>query len=346
MVTDTKSVWTEVLTSNLIARRWKADNGIDPFVANSVGSAEFEIVESNYSDLAFKIEHGTFKWTWETCFLGHRYSSEIISKHLVLPLISFSHLSLSAGSPVGEMSDSDLEKAIDRMGRVSRKSIDAHVKSAFSKPRLATSIQRVSAVFNFIQELPPISSTQEVPDLQNPSPPSPKIPIRAPTPTKPRPISPYIDESNFEKTPPNPSSPSSSPFTSRKPSVSSPKPVLAEDSATEDSDDNEPAANIKSPVTVAAASASSNMRSSPPEPSKSRSPAPVQSKSRSKAPSSETDSPPPRPAAKKKKVESSSSEDSEEERRKRIARLKSGTGTGGRGGGSVRQPLKRGAKRF
>lgn len=143
-----------MLTSNLIARRWKADNGIDPFVANSVGgeddaeekwrlsiiedliklhtpggigSAEFEIVESNYSvcpflssrhlilycvyqDLAFKIEHGTFKWTWETCFLGHRYSSEIISKHLVLPLISFSHLSLSAGSPVGEMSDSDLEK--------------------------------------------------------------------------------------------------------------------------------------------------------------------------------------------------------------------------------------------
>lgn len=99
-------------------------------------------------------------------------------------------------------------QAIDRMGRVSRKSIDAHVKSAFSKPRLATSIQRVSAVFNFIQELrrcnvffsspefisylAPISSTQEVPDLQNPSPPSPKIPIRAPTPTKPRPISPYI----------------------------------------------------------------------------------------------------------------------------------------------------------
>lgn len=144
-----------MLTSNLIARRWRACNHADESMVGSIEEEgeeawrlkviesiaklhtpgtlglediSFEIIESNYSvcailiwiplnliarvyqDLAFEIDCEIFKWTWETCYLGHKKSAEIISTHLVLPLISLSHVSFSAGGPAEQMSDSDLEK--------------------------------------------------------------------------------------------------------------------------------------------------------------------------------------------------------------------------------------------
>ncbi|KAJ4479914.1 hypothetical protein C8R41DRAFT_843244 [Lentinula lateritia] len=310
MITDTKSVWTEVISNSQIARRWRACN----------------------KDFAFEIDCEGFKWTWETCFIGYRNSAEIISKHLVLPLISVSHTALSVGKPVGEMVESELEKAIDAVGRAARRSFDTHVKNAISKPRMNSSIQRMSALFNLVDHLPPISFTNEEIKLQITYPPHPRVQVvRSPSPTKARSVSPgLMEQPNLAKTPPKPLSPS---FVLREPSDNPLKHHSAEDSATE-SDDDEPGPKV---IPVAAASTSSI----PPQRDfrhQSSSPARLIPK----APPS-SDSSPVRPATKKKKKETSSSEDSEEERRKRVAKLKSGT-AGTRGG--VRQPLKRGGKRF
>ncbi|KAJ3862409.1 hypothetical protein EV359DRAFT_74204 [Lentinula novae-zelandiae] len=347
MITDTKSVWTEVISNSQIARRWRACNKVESFVANTteeeeaekewrliiignlskihtpggMDDASFEVVESRSSDFAFEIDCEGFKWTWETCFIGYRNSAEIISKHLVLPLISVSHTALSVGKPVGEMVESELEKAIDAVGRAARRSIDTHVKNAISKPRMNSSIQRMSAfsvLFTFHKlksHSAPISFTNEEIKLQITYPPHPRV---------------QVEQPNLAKTPPKPLSPS---FVLREPSDNPLKHHSAEDSATE-SDDDEPGPKV---IPVAAASTSSI----PPQRDfrhQSSSPARLIPK----APPS-SDSSPVRPATKKKKKETSSSEDSEEERRKRVAKLKSGT-AGTRGG--VRQPLKRGGKRF
>jgi hypothetical protein len=42
--------------------------------------------------------------------LGHKLSSEIISKHLIFPLISLNHLTFSSSDPMGELPESELEK--------------------------------------------------------------------------------------------------------------------------------------------------------------------------------------------------------------------------------------------
>ena len=43
-------------------------------------------------------------------------------------------------------------QAIDKIARTARRTVDTHVKNALSKPRLATTIRRITAVFNFISD--------------------------------------------------------------------------------------------------------------------------------------------------------------------------------------------------
>ncbi|KAF8962773.1 hypothetical protein BDZ97DRAFT_2020814, partial [Flammula alnicola] len=168
MVTDTKMVWTEVLNSKILARRWRACNPTSPEHFTKTGDEEawrerslellskahtiggiadlsFEVVDQNIlSDLCLELECEAFKWRWEACFLGYRWSSEIISKHLIFPLISLNHLTFSSAEAIGEMPDTDVEKAVDKLGRTARRTIDTHVKNALSKPRVATAIRRMT----------------------------------------------------------------------------------------------------------------------------------------------------------------------------------------------------------
>lgn len=63
-------------------------------------------------DFALEMTCDSFKWRWEACFLGYKLSAELISKHLIFPLISANHLAFSSADAVGEMVDADLEKVI------------------------------------------------------------------------------------------------------------------------------------------------------------------------------------------------------------------------------------------
>ncbi|KAF8199564.1 hypothetical protein BJ912DRAFT_1020162 [Pholiota molesta] len=189
MVTDTKKVWVEVLNDKLLARRWRLSNQRSPeqftnsenedrwresifellSEAHTIGGfaeLSFEVVESKYSDLCIELECEAFKWRWETCFIGYQSSSEVISKHLLFPLISLNHLTFAAAEPISEMTDTDVEKTLDKLGRTARRTVDTHIKNALSKPRLATAISRMTAMFNFTADLPHVISEAEMPLLE------------------------------------------------------------------------------------------------------------------------------------------------------------------------------------
>ncbi|KAJ7650367.1 hypothetical protein FB45DRAFT_819589 [Roridomyces roridus] len=350
MMTDTKTVWTEVLNSKQFARRWRACNlGGPDFVredeedewrlnnlqllstAHTLGGMEeftFDCIESNYADLGVELECETFKWRWEVAKEGARLSAELISKHLVLPLISLNHLAFS--SAVGESSETDLEKAVDKLGRTTRRSVDTHIKKAMAKPRVATALRRITAMFNSIPELPPILVTVETPEL-----------VLQQVPAHTRELSPPPPPAKIKSVSPDPIV-----IPSKQPSPPVPQNPDPEDSATEDSSEDEAPScsrerqgSSRSVILSLAASESKT-----PDSSKShgrgprRPPKPLR---RAKSPDS--DSSPIRPVKKAKAPAPSSDEDSEAERKRHLAKVTSGAGGAKRG---AKQPIKRGGKRF
>lgn len=90
-----------------------------------------------------------------------------------MPLISLNHLAFASADPIGELSDNSLEKvnscfsnldapelipirvtqAVDKIGRSAKRTMDVHVKNAITKPRVATAIRRMTAIFNATPDL-------------------------------------------------------------------------------------------------------------------------------------------------------------------------------------------------
>ncbi|KZT73160.1 hypothetical protein DAEQUDRAFT_722284 [Daedalea quercina L-15889] len=363
-ITDTKSVWGEALQSNQLARRWRDCNSRTPSFDNNeeedewrtatvellsathtiggIADLTFEVVKTHYSDFAFELGSDSFKWRWETCAIGPKLSAEILSKHLIMPLISLTHLGFSSADPVSELSDADLEKAVDKVGRTARRTVDTHVKHAISRPRAATTLRRMTAMFNFSPELPPILSEVLKPDLRLPFiRPKSRAASRAPQ----RLLSP-VRESPPPVTTSRVSPRDLSPHLSTHPSQT------ADDSETETESEETPDA---APNTLKAVDEGHTRRSqrspSPTGPMPSARASPRSSRQHSPAArdapattveqATDDSSPPHSPPTKKtKRAESSDEEDSEAERRRRVAQIKAKSQRG------AKQPLKRGGKRF
>jgi hypothetical protein len=189
--------------SNLTSREgelWRRDILKCLSAAHTVGNfadMSFEVVKSLYSvsrfefcyptppegctnaplfrpkDFAFELRLDDFVFRWETNTTGHRISAEVISRQIIMPLMSTAHLAFSSPNSVGVMSESELEtvsqeeplvyalmircglrlKAVDKLGRAARRTPGLHARNAISRPRLATSIRRMTAMLNFLLEL-------------------------------------------------------------------------------------------------------------------------------------------------------------------------------------------------
>ncbi|OCH95479.1 hypothetical protein OBBRIDRAFT_788362 [Obba rivulosa] len=376
LITDTRNVWGEVLTSKQFARRWRDCNPESSFAtitaeeedewrsrildllatAHSLGGImdlSFEVVDSHNADLAVELGSDRFRWRWETYSLGPKVSADVLSKHLILPLISATHLAFGSADPVSELSAADLEKAVDKTGRTARRTLDTHIKHAISKPRVATTLQRMTAIFNFMPILPPIFTDVERPELVPPV-----LPPRSRSVSKPPRSQTHVRESSpdhnlvHEAVDISVDSPPQGP-PSKAPSGGC---VADSGSETEQSEGDHVA-----PTTKAAGKArdirsssvkseiSSGTRSpkrvgtsmsgpnTPSAAAASRQPSPM-------PPSAEQMSPPPAPPAKRAKraVATSSNEDgSEEERKEHVAQSRGGTARRG-----PKQPIKRGGRRF
>ncbi|TFK87965.1 hypothetical protein K466DRAFT_585918 [Polyporus arcularius HHB13444] len=376
LITDTKNAWGEVLSSNQIARRWRDCNSQNStsfaeeeeeeawrikcleFLtsAHSIGglsALSLELVESNFSDFAFTLGGGNFRWRWETFHLGPRMSADVLSKHLILPLISMSHIAFSSADPLGATSEADLEKSVDKVGRTARRTLDTHVRNALSKPVLATTLRRITAMFNFVPDLPRIVADAQAPDLTPPSPPTASrarattpprhaAPARSSSPEWPSPVHATHTESKTEAKASSQAKPPS-----RMPAK--PIPSAADDSVTEEEpeeDDHAVPAGKGKVVPHSRWNTNSRdgspVRSVPPKrATPDQSPPPKAGGSRKEPSPPASSSPPPPKKAKKAQVsDSSDEEDSEQERKKRLARLK-GSSTRG-----AKQPVKRGGRRF
>lgn len=85
-------------------------------------------------DFSFELGSDEFKWRWETYSLGPKVhtsivltgsrladlsclvqvSADVLSKHLIMPLVSVTHLSFSSADPVSGISEGDLEKVFSK----------------------------------------------------------------------------------------------------------------------------------------------------------------------------------------------------------------------------------------
>jgi len=294
-----------------------------------------------------------FRWRWETYSLGPKVSADVLSKQLILPLISVTHVAFSSADPVSELSSTDLEKLVDKTGRTVRRTLDTHIKHAISRPQVATTLRRMTAIVNFMPDLPPVLVDVERPELVLPmlpprsrsvsKPPPSRIEIRDSSPDRPS-----VNDNHTilsvtrQQEPPGRTSNSGHPADS--------------DTETEQSDDEgiappkvaigkardpwSPNVNSRAPSGPGSPKRVDHSVSGPSTPSAaaaSRHHSPV-------PPSAEQASSPPSPPAKRAKRQiatSSSDEDSEAERRRRVAQLKGGTARGG-----AKQPIKRGGRRF
>ncbi|KAH9960869.1 hypothetical protein BC827DRAFT_368369 [Russula dissimulans] len=192
LITDTKTVWAEVLSRQQLCRRWSALNPnsapsdpiyleedhwvdqalqylVDAHAPSIMGELSFDVSESRYSDLAADLSGDSFKWRWETFSIGPKQSAAVLSKHLTLPLLSTACMALMFPAAISEISGSDLEKAVDRVGRTARRSVDTHIRNIFSHPRACTTIRRFSALFAFSDNLPAVLDEFEHPELTIPS---------------------------------------------------------------------------------------------------------------------------------------------------------------------------------
>ncbi|KAH9987328.1 hypothetical protein BJV74DRAFT_878371 [Russula compacta] len=193
LITDTKTVWVEVLSRQQLSRRWSTLNTtnsalnhllhleedswlyqalqylVDVHSPGMMGDISFDVIDSRYSDLAIDLCGDSFKWRWETFSIGPKQSADVLSKHLMVPLLSTAYLAFMSPDAISEISGSDLEKVVDRVGRAARRSVDTHIRNIFSQPRACTSIRRMSALFAFSTNLPAIIDEFESPELTLPS---------------------------------------------------------------------------------------------------------------------------------------------------------------------------------
>ncbi|KAH9014312.1 hypothetical protein EDB85DRAFT_2280625 [Lactarius pseudohatsudake] len=192
MITDTKSVWVEVLSKQRLRRRWSTcnpnsapnqlsgheeDSWLDQALQyledvhslGAMGDLAFSVTESRFSDLAIDLRGDGFNWRWETFSIGPKQSADALSKHLILPLLSTAYLAFVSPDAICEISGNDLEKTVDRIGRTARRSVDTHIRNIFTQPRICTSLRRVSALFAFSSNPPPITDKPERPQLDLPS---------------------------------------------------------------------------------------------------------------------------------------------------------------------------------
>ncbi|KAI0254954.1 hypothetical protein BJV78DRAFT_1120054 [Lactifluus subvellereus] len=192
LITDTKTVWAEVLSRQQLGRRWLMLNTnstssylphceqdswlnqvlqylMDAHSPDVMEGLSFDVVESRYSDLAIDLQGDTFKWRWETSFIGPKQSADVLSKHLIIPLLSTADLAFTMQNAISGISDYDLEKAVDQKGRAARRRVDEHTMRTFLDPRICTSIRRMSALLAFNANPPPILDRFEKPELILPS---------------------------------------------------------------------------------------------------------------------------------------------------------------------------------
>ena len=102
---------------------------VDVHTPRMMSDLSFDVMDSRYSvrgvgvwctfqaltdfffqDLAINFRGEGFEWRWETFSIGPKQSAEVLSKHLMIPILSTAYLAFISPDTISEISGADLEK--------------------------------------------------------------------------------------------------------------------------------------------------------------------------------------------------------------------------------------------
>ncbi|KIM31886.1 hypothetical protein M408DRAFT_327283 [Serendipita vermifera MAFF 305830] len=173
LITDTKNVWSEVVKYQRLIERYsslnqgnsrgngtqKSGNGSLSLELAEIGEihqlrhfvdAEIAISPGSQTDLSVSIEYQNKRWNWQLDSVGHRFSSSILSKHLIIPLIVTNGFAFTTSSetPLADQKAVDLQKELDHVSKIAKRNPLLNAVQALKRPKLATSLSRVTAMIN------------------------------------------------------------------------------------------------------------------------------------------------------------------------------------------------------
>ncbi|KAF8511502.1 hypothetical protein BU17DRAFT_69647 [Hysterangium stoloniferum] len=126
----------------------------------------FSIQDSRDADLAIELQDLDHKWRWECYLLGPKTSARVLSRHLIFPLMSVANLAFTSADSVSECSTADLQTLVDKVAKAGRRTEDIHVRQTISRPRVAMTLARLTALFNFSDDVPAIiDEAEEIEDV-------------------------------------------------------------------------------------------------------------------------------------------------------------------------------------
>ncbi|KAG9105826.1 hypothetical protein FRC07_009092, partial [Ceratobasidium sp. 392] len=195
LITDTRRVWAEVLQGRHISRRadqldppttdltWKRTekqerrfrrNWLESLHAahclSKLDEVEIEVgVGTEYADLSIKITTPNITWCWNGFALGLSKSAEIVSEHLVKPLMTVTSVALGAQEAPRDMSAEDVQKCMDKTGKTARAAQHTHIKALFMKPFVACGVPRVTGIMDNSDEMDLHPIVQDLTDLPEPA---------------------------------------------------------------------------------------------------------------------------------------------------------------------------------
>ncbi|KAH8831248.1 hypothetical protein DL96DRAFT_1587037 [Flagelloscypha sp. PMI_526] len=270
IMTDTKTCWGEVLNLHQISVRWKACNpNAQPVAfhedqawaesiiillshAHTLGAfiqASIDVQDSTYSDLQTTLSYDTFTWSWHLSSLGSKISSELLSKHLIIPLINLNHLAFVSTTLPNQLSSEDLQNNIDKIGRTAKRALGTHIKNALAKPQIATGLARFTSLVQGHPETTCIKLSLDSPELELPEarPIQASVPSQSATATAEKGTEPFVpvEDEAMPEAPPLPSS--SKPNASDSDSDSDVEPLFQDE---EEMSGGVPSKSTKAPQTA------------------------------------------------------------------------------------------------
>ncbi|KAF8313870.1 hypothetical protein DL93DRAFT_2097586 [Clavulina sp. PMI_390] len=125
------------------------------------------------ADLEILMTGSTYSWKWEAMSLGSRMGPEVLARQLFLPLVTLADSAFTAPAALRQLDDAAWTNHVDKAAKTAR---TANVtRTFFRKPRVTSSLARISQTLNRAKNLSPILSAYDDPPPPLTGPPSPGI---------------------------------------------------------------------------------------------------------------------------------------------------------------------------
>lgn len=87
-----------------------------------------------------------FSWRWDALSLPHRLSSQLLSQHLITPLLSLTALAASIDEPLRDVSSYSLTHAADSQAKTAKRHLGRSLVGCMAKPMILTTMRRITQV--------------------------------------------------------------------------------------------------------------------------------------------------------------------------------------------------------